>query len=74
MRILVADKLASFVPGRLQDLGARVEVDAKLEGAALVERVGAFDQEVLVVRSTKVAAGSIFSAPKKSVKVGRTWT
>ncbi len=59
MRILVADKLASFVSGRLQDLGARVEVDAKLDGESLAERIRAFDPEVLVVRSTKVTAAHI---------------
>lgn len=56
MRILVADKLASFVPARLQDLGASVEVDAKLEGDALAARLRELDPEVLVVRSTKVNA------------------
>lgn len=54
MRILLADKLAPFVAGRLQDLGARVEVDAKLEGDALAARIRETDPEVLVVRSTKV--------------------
>lgn len=54
MRVLVADKLAPFVSGRLQDAGARVEVDAKLEGDSLRERILATDPEVLIVRSTKV--------------------
>ena len=27
MRVLIADKLAPFVAGRLQDLGARVDLD-----------------------------------------------
>lgn len=54
MRILVADKLASFVPGRLQDLGARLEVDAKLEGDALTAKMAESDPEILIVRSTKV--------------------
>lgn len=56
MRILVADKLASFVPARLQDLGAEVVVDPKARGEALVARVRAIDPEVLVVRSTEVSA------------------
>jgi D-3-phosphoglycerate dehydrogenase len=56
MRILVADKLASFVPGRLQDLGAGVDVDAKLEGDALAAKMRELDPEILVVRSTKVQA------------------
>ena len=54
MRVLLADKLAPFVAGRLQDLGARVEVDPKLEGDSLVARIRETDPEVLVVRSTKV--------------------
>ncbi|MBV1690740.1 NAD-binding protein [Novosphingobium sp. G106] len=36
--------------------------------------IEAGDTVVLVVRSTKVAAGAIFAAPKKPIKVGRTWT
>lgn len=56
MRILVADKLAAFVPGRLQDLGAVVHVDPKLEGESLAAALRALDPEVLVVRSTKVTS------------------
>jgi D-3-phosphoglycerate dehydrogenase len=59
MRVLVADKLSSFVPGRLQDLGARVEVDAKLEGDSLTARIAELDPAVLIVRSTKVNAAHI---------------
>lgn len=59
MRILVADKLAAFVPGRLQDLRARLEVDPKLEGDSLTERMRALDPEVLVVRSTRVGSAQI---------------
>lgn len=59
MRILVADKLSSFVPGRLQDLGARVEVDAKLEGDSLTKKIAELDPEILVVRSTKVTGAQI---------------
>ncbi|MFN9810701.1 MAG: NAD(P)-dependent oxidoreductase [Deltaproteobacteria bacterium] len=54
MHVLIADKLASFVAGRLQDLGARIEVDPKLEGESLAARIRESDPEVLVVRSTKV--------------------
>jgi voltage-gated potassium channel len=35
--------------------------------------IEAGDTVVLVVRSTKVAAGAIFAAPKKPMKVGRTY-
>lgn len=59
MRILVADKLASFVPGRLQDLGAQVEVDPKLDGEPLAARMRELDPEVLVVRSTKVSGAHV---------------
>jgi D-3-phosphoglycerate dehydrogenase len=54
MRVLIADKLAPFVAGRLQDLGARVDLDPKLEGDSLTARIRETDPEVLVVRSTKV--------------------
>ncbi len=59
MRILVADKLAAFVPGRLQDLGAEITYDPGLAGDALTERLGEISPEVLVVRSTKVTADHI---------------
>src|SRR5262245_54958246 len=54
MRILVADKLASFVPGRLRELGVELEVDPKLDGDSLAAKLRDWDPEVLVVRSTKV--------------------
>ncbi len=69
MRILIADKLASFVSGRLQDLGAQVEVDAKLEGASLAARLEGFDPEVLVVRSTKVGAEHVAAGRSLSLIV-----
>lgn len=56
MRILIADKLASFVAGRLQDLGAEVAVEPSLEGESLAARIAERDPEVLVVRGTKVTA------------------
>lgn len=59
MRVLIADKLASFVPGRLQDAGAHVTVDTSAKDAALTARVAELDPEVLVVRSTKVTAADI---------------
>lgn len=59
MRVLVADKLASFVPGRLQDTGAHVTVDPTAKDAALTARLAELDPEVLVVRSTKVTAADI---------------
>ncbi len=59
MRILVADKLAPFVPGRLQDAGAQVTVDTSAKDAALTSKIAEIDPDVLVVRSTKVTAADI---------------
>ncbi|AKF04943.1 NAD(P)-dependent oxidoreductase [Sandaracinus amylolyticus] len=67
MRILVADKLASFVPGRLQDLGARLDVDPKLEGETLGAAMRELDPEVLIVRSTKVTAQHVESGKSLSL-------
>jgi D-3-phosphoglycerate dehydrogenase / 2-oxoglutarate reductase len=59
VRILVADKLAPFVAGRLQDGGANVTVDTSAKDAALTARVGEIDPDVLIVRSTKVTAADV---------------
>ncbi len=67
MRVLVADKLASFVPGRLQDLGAEVEVEPTLSDAELTARLAASDAEVLIVRSTKVTEADVSAAPSLSL-------
>ena len=62
MRILIADKLAAFVPGRLQDTGATVHQEPALSGAELTKRLGEIDPEVLVVRSTKVTRADVDAA------------
>jgi D-3-phosphoglycerate dehydrogenase len=59
MRVLIADKLAPLVPGRLQDLGAQAVVEPDLSGDALTARLRELDPVVLVVRSTKVTAADI---------------
>jgi D-3-phosphoglycerate dehydrogenase len=69
MRVLVADKLASFVAGRLQDLGAEADVTPGLSGAPLVAHLTETDPEVLVVRSTKVEAAHIEAAPSLSLVI-----
>lgn len=69
MRVLVADKLSSFVPGRLQDLGARVEVDAKLEGDSLTAKIAEVDPAVLIVRSTKVTAAHVAAGKALSLVI-----
>jgi D-3-phosphoglycerate dehydrogenase len=69
MRVLVADKLSSFVPGRLQDLGARVEVDAKLDGDSLTAKIAELDPAVVIVRSTKVNAAQIAAGKALSLVI-----
>lgn len=59
MRILIVDKLAPFVSGRLQDLGAAVTVDTSAKDAALTAKIAELDPEVLIVRSTKVTAADV---------------
>ena len=59
MRILIADKLAPFVSGRLQDLGAVVTVDTSAKEEKLTARIGELDPEVLIVRSTKVTGADV---------------
>jgi D-3-phosphoglycerate dehydrogenase len=63
VKVLIADKLASFVPGRLQDLGADPVLDPSLDPTHLDEALARIDPEVLVVRSTKVTE-SAFEAAK----------
>ncbi|HJL16376.1 MAG TPA: NAD(P)-dependent oxidoreductase [Sandaracinaceae bacterium LLY-WYZ-13_1] len=67
MRVLLADKLAPLVPGRLQDLGAQVTVDPGLSGDALTARLAEVDPAVLVVRSTKVTAADVDAARSLSL-------
>src|SRR5688572_22128468 len=59
MRVLIADKLAPLVRGRLQDLGCQVDVEPDVSGESLTARIHALDPAVLVVRSTKVTAADI---------------
>lgn len=59
MKVLVADKLAPFVAGRLQDLGAQVTVDTSAKDAALTAKIAELDPEIVIVRSTKVTGPDI---------------
>ncbi|MEL6349388.1 MAG: hydroxyacid dehydrogenase, partial [Myxococcota bacterium] len=63
MRVLIADKLAEEVPGRLEDCGCAVTVDASLKEQALFDALSTHDPQVLVVRSTKVRPEHIQAAP-----------
>ncbi|MEZ4337954.1 MAG: NAD(P)-dependent oxidoreductase [Sandaracinaceae bacterium] len=62
MRVLIADKLAPLVSGRLQDLGAEVFVEPGTSGEALTARLSELDPTVLVVRSTKVTEADLAAA------------
>lgn len=69
MRVLLADKLAPLVPGRLQDLGAQVTAEPDLSGDALTARLRELDPVVLVVRSTKVTAADVDAARSLSLVI-----
>lgn len=62
MRVLIVDKLAPQVAGRLQDLGATVHQDPDAVGEKLTARLAELDPTVLVVRSTKVGAADLAAA------------
>ncbi len=62
MRVLIADKLAPLVSGRLQDLGAEVHVDPEAVGERLTAKLTELDPTVLVVRSTKVTEKDLAAA------------
>ncbi len=69
MKILIADKLAPFVAGRAQDLGAQVTVEPGLKDAALTARIAELDPEVLIVRSTKVTADDLAAGRSLSLVI-----
>lgn len=69
MRVLIADKLAALVPGRLQDLGVEVRVEPDLAGEALTARLRELDPAILVVRGTKVTAADIDAARALSLVI-----
>lgn len=69
MRVLIADKLASLVAGRLQDLGCQVNVEPDLSGETLTARLRELDPNGLVVRSTKVMAADIDAARALSLVI-----
>ncbi len=59
MRILIADNLEERTVEGLRGMGAEVEIEPSLSGAALAEAVGGRKPEVLVVRSTQVDAAAM---------------
>jgi D-3-phosphoglycerate dehydrogenase len=69
MHVLIADKLAPFVAGRAQDLGATVSVEAGLKDAALTARIAELDPEVVIVRSTKVTGADMAAGRSLSLVI-----
>lgn len=67
MRVLLADKLAAFVPEALESAGAAVTSDPSLKGDALEDALRQVDPEVLVVRSTKISARHLNAATSLSL-------
>jgi len=65
MKILIADSLSESTVAQLEKLGGDVTVDAELTTETLPGVIG--DNEVLVVRSTKVTAAVIEAAPALSL-------
>ena len=65
MKILIADKLADEAVSQLEELGAHVTVDADLNPETLPASI--LDNEVLIVRSTKVKADTIGNATNLSL-------
>lgn len=65
MKILIADKLSDKTVFALKELGAEVVINAQVSEAELASVLG--DIEVLIVRSKKVNAAAINSAPMLSL-------
>lgn len=65
MKILIADKLSDEAVAQIEALGANVTVDAELSPETLPASIQ--DNEVLIVRSTKVKADTIGNATNLSL-------
>jgi D-3-phosphoglycerate dehydrogenase len=65
MKVLIADKLSAKAVSELEKLGAQVVVNPELTADDLAGALG--NSEILIVRSTKVQAPAINSAPSLSL-------
>jgi D-3-phosphoglycerate dehydrogenase len=65
MKVLIADKLSEKTVSALKALGAEVTVNAELTAEQLPQGIG--DNEILIVRSTKVTAATINAASALSL-------
>ena len=61
MRVLFADALSESAVSALREMGCEITINADLKAEDLAGAIG--DHEILVVRSTKVNAAAINSAP-----------
>jgi D-3-phosphoglycerate dehydrogenase len=69
MRVLFADKLPDRARVRLASGGFEVRTEPKLDAETLRDRLGEWDPDVLVVRSTKVTAAHASAGRKLSLVV-----
>jgi len=65
VRILIADALSATAVTALEQLGAKVTVNASVKAEELPAHIG--DAEILVVRSTKVTAAAVDAASSLSL-------
>ena len=61
MKVLIADKFPASGVAGLQALPAEVACEPELKDDALARRLGEFDPEILIVRSTKAPSGVMSS-------------
>lgn len=65
MKVLIADKLSSSAVAELEALGMKITVNPDLKDTDLPQAI--FDNEILIVRSTKVTAETIKAASSLSL-------
>ena len=69
MRVLIVDKLAPHVAPELESLGVAVTSEVGLKGDAFTAAIAKVAPEIIVVRSTEVAAAQIAASPNLAVVI-----
>ena len=69
MRVLIADRIAEFVPGSLAELGCETRVEPKLSDSDLAEAIQSSDSEVLIVRSTRVTETDLVASERLALVI-----
>ena len=69
MKILIADKFEAIGIDGLKKLGAEVACEPGLKDDALAKRVAEYDPTILIVRSTKVSAGTLQAGKQLKVVI-----